>query len=343
MDTVTGHKDALLRQVRDALADGTITRDDLLTVAESKAPVPAHEHAYSVSKVLNTADVLFFLAGIILYGALAVAATEAGDQSWISSMVLLIPGLLLWAATYGLARRVAQSEVVKGFINALLLTGSLAVVSGGLLAVYRITSNTTTDATVAYASAAALVVLGGLHLLFDRSYRHPLLVVFGFYLLVAAFPVAMAGALAGAYDASGDIWTLVSMGTGVLLGYGGIVAARTTPGRSYLRGAFTPVGGVIVLGSAYLAAMTSDIAWIWQVILPLLIYSAFYYSIKRRSHHFLVTGSIFLALYLISMAFRYFSGIGASFCLVLSGVGLLVTAFLAITINKRYIAAASGS
>jgi K+ transporter len=71
--------------------------------------------------------------------------------------------------------------------------------------------------------------------------------------------------------------------------------------------------------------------------LPILIYAAFYLSIKHRNRQFLINGSFFLVLFIITMAFKYFAGLGAAFGLAVSAVALLATAFMASSINKRYI------
>ena len=224
---------------------------------------------------------------------------------------------------------------MKGLINALVLTGCLAVISGGMFAMSRLLGSSD-DSSVAYVYATALALLGGINLAFDRLFRHPIPVVLGMYLLISAFPAVLFGLLSNS-STTVDVWAIIFMGVGGLTAYGGRIVSKTAPGRSYLQGAFLPVASLLFLGSAYVASLTSDAAVIWQLALPLFIYGAFFYSVKRRSQNFLFTGSLFLALDLITLSFKYFSGIGVSFCLVLSAVALLGTAFLAIDINKRYI------
>lgn len=343
-------KDILLEMVRDGLENGSLTKADLTQfvdqakagdVAEpqlaksTSAPAKQTHEDESANKSLSVIDALFYLAGIILFAALGAAVAEVGSVSVLSSVILLVPGVLFWAGAYLFSKRPEQSENVKGLINALVLAGCLSVVSGGMVAASQLAGNAN-DASSAYVIATALAIFGGVQLAYDRIFRHAIPVVLGMYMLVAAFPTVLVGLLSSS-NPPVDVWTVIGMATGVLVGYGGVISSKTAPGRGYLKGAFYPVAGFAILGSAYVASLVSEAAVVWQIILPLLIYGAFFYSIKRRSQNFLLTGAAFLALFLITISFKYFVGLGASFCLILSAVALLGTAFLAININKRYI------
>ncbi len=343
-------KEILLEMVRDGLDSGAITKADLAEFVgptetsgtASVTPVKpmvlktkqrhAQEHA---NNALTVIDTLFYLAGIIIFASLGAAVAEVGTDVGTSSAILLVPGLIFWAGAYKFGKRSELSETTKGLVNALVLSGCLSVISGVMLAASQLVGSSA-DASAAYVFAAALALLGGVHLTYDKFFRHAIPVVLGMYLIIAAFPTVLFGLLANANPPI-DVWTVIFMGVGTLTAYGGIIASKTAPGRGYLKGAFLPVAGVLVLGSAYTASLASQAAVVWQVILPLLIYGAFFYSVKRRSQNFLFTGAMFLALDLITMSFKYFSGLGVSFCLILSAAALLGTAFLAIDINKRYI------
>lgn len=343
-------KEILLEMVRDGLDNGAITKADLAELAglPEHAETAAHKPETTVpapvkptvtadhpNNALTVIDTLFYLAGIIIYAALGAAVAELGTDSITGIFVLLFPGLIFWAGALKFGKQAEQSETSKGLVNALVLSGSLSVISGVMLAANHLVSNSN-DSSAAYVYAASLALLGGMHLTYDRFFRHAIPVVIGMYMIIAAFPTVLFGLLASS-NPTVDVWALIFMGVGGLAAYGGRIVSKTAPGREYLKGAFLPVAGVLVLGSAYVASLASQAAVVWQVFLPLLIYGAFFYSVKRRSQNFLFTGSLFLALDLITMSFKYFSGLGVSFCLILSAAALLGTAFLSININKRYI------
>ncbi len=352
-------KDTLLNSIRAGLAEGTITADDVraLVLSEDTSgvfqdqqttpapnPVPAQATGtlsdlsrQESGRRLSLVDVLFYLAGGILYASLMVMAFQAGsDSPGARISLMLVSGLCLWTLTFVLGRSGGHSENRDGFINAMLLTGCLAVISGGVMAAAEVSQSA--EDQFGYALASALLLLGGFHLFFDRLFRHTVLVVFGMFLVVSSFP-SFIGALIQGQDLPLDVWTLIGMGTGVLTAVAGRIASRTAPGRESLLDSFLSVAGFLVLGSVYGASIGSEAAGLWSIVLPLLIYAAFYLSIKRRSKNFLVTGSVFLVLFVITVAFKYFSGFGAAFSLLLSATALLGTAFMASNINNRYIKA----
>ena len=219
-------------------------------------------------------------------------------------------------------------------MNAVLLTGSLAVISGGVMTVLEVAGDS--EDSVSRALAVGFLVLGGLHLYFDRIFRHAILIVLGLFLCVAVFPATAAVFLAG-HNLPVDVWTAVGIATGGVTAIAGHLGAQTTPERRQLRSSFLSIAGFIVLCSVYAASVGSDAAVLWNITLPLFIYTAFYLSIRWRSKNFLVTGSFFLVLYIITVAFKYFSGFGAAFSLLISATALLATAFMASSINSRYI------
>ena len=357
-------KAALLAAVQDGLHNHVITDDDLrallpaLPVGQvgqvnpiSQVSQPANLAQVAINgataghaKKLSIVDVLFYLAGLVLYISLMVLTFQSGsDQPGMQIGVTLGSGLLLWTLVYILGREPGQSEsdTRQGLINALMLTGCLAVVTGGMTAAYYVVG---TDAATngnnpafAYAVAVALAILGAAHLAYDRILRHIILVVLGFLLICAAFPTVFIALLMGG-DVPADVWIMIGIATGLLIAGAGWLAAKTAPGREAVKNGFLSLAGFIVLGSMYAGNYASTVPVIWEIILPLTIYLAFFISIKRKSKNFLITGSFYMVLFLVGISFKYFSGLGAAFSLMLSAASLLGTALLATRINKRYIA-----
>ncbi len=350
-------KNVILGNIKEGLASGIISVQDLRNllppeisitepaepaepvetpVSQVLQPTPVQEETArpraETGKKLSLVDTLFYLAGGVLYASLMVMAFQAGADS--RAAIMLVCGVTLWALTFVLGRRQSSSENREGFVNAMLLTGCLAVISGGVMAASQVAQDL--NIQFGYVLAVALLLLGGMHLYLDRLFRHTILVVFGMFLVVAAFPSILSAMLSG-QNLPMDVWTLIGMGTGALTAAAGYVASHTAPGREHLRDSFSSIAAFFVLSSVYGASIGSEAAALWSIVLPLLIYGAFYLSIKRRSKNFLVTGSLFLVLFIITIAFRYFSGFGAAFSLLVSATALLATAFMASSINKRYI------
>jgi|GEM_PF-7061126 len=338
-------KQALLQSIKDALADKTIERSDLQAIlveqhppSELEPPVitaaPGLAPTESSAKKLSVTEVLFYLAGLILYAAIMVMAVQSGSTG-LQIIITLGSGLLIWTATFLLGTRQAITDLNQGLVNALMLTGSLAVSSGGFFAAFQVVGGAT-GSSLTFAVAVTQFLLGVFHIIYDRLFRHIILIVLGAMLLVATFPTLIIALLQGT-TVPADVWAVISISTGVLLAYAGRLASRTAPDRAHLQESFASFAAFIILGSIYAASFASSVAPFWEILLPFTIYAAFFVSIKRRSKQFLVTGSLFLVAFLMTISFKYFSGLGAAFSLILSAFSLLATAFVASNINKKYI------
>lgn len=341
-------RDHLLETVKQGLAEHLISRDDLsdllarpqsdgMEVPQIHAvePVDEHEIGQQDKHALGIVDILFDLAGIILFAALMTFSFQVGSDSSMHALIVLIPSLLFWSAAFFVGKQPAQNDTKQGLVHAMLLTGCLSLISGGFLLAYQVFGQVD-GGGLALIFAALLVMLSAAHVAFDRLLPNLILIVFSVFLFVAAFPTALGGLIASS-NPSADIWGLISIATGVLLAVAGRLASKSAIGREHLKDMFESLAGFIIVASIYGLGFAPTTGVFWQLVLPLAIYAAFFVSIKRRSKQFLVTGSLFLVIFLITISFRYFSGAGAAFCLILSAFSILATAFVAIGINKKYI------
>ncbi len=342
-------REQLLGEVEQALVNQLISAQDLEQVlsktSDGSAPVAKSESAMTPPALevtetkpkssLSVIDVLFYLAGVILFAALMTMVSQVGRDSLATRlMISLGAGLLFWTAAFVFNQQSAQNDTRAGLINSLLLTGSLSVVAGSFLLSFDLVGDQSTSSALAY--AGTLAILGVVHVLFDRILRNSVLIIFGLLLFVLAFPTAMVGLLASTKPPA-DVWGVIGIITAFLLAYGGRLASLSAPNRQSFKASFESLAGFTILASIYAMIFASSIVVLWELLLPLTIYLAFFISIKRRSKQFLVTGSLFLVVFLITISFKYFSGLGAAFSLVLSAFSILATAFVAASINKKYI------
>ena len=333
-------KEELLSSIKEGLASGEITSADLRTLThEEPANSGVVEAVAAVEKTsghkMSIVDGLFYVAGLILFVSLLVTSQQAAtDGSAVQAVILLGTGSLVWLLTYIFGTQPDQTDVKKGLVNSMMLTGCLTVIAGGISLAYSL--STGNGVSMGYYVTFVLLFLGLVHLLFDQGFRHIILIVFGLLLSVAVFPTFL-GTVLSESSVSSDIWAMVAIATGVMLAYAAKFASMALPERKSLYQPFLSLSSVIVLGAIYFASFAGEVAILWELLLPFMIYLAFFVSIKRRSRDFLFSGSLFLVLFLITVSFKYFSGLGVSFSLMLSALSLLATAFVASNINKKYI------
>lgn len=353
--TSTQSKEQLLETITQAIADNVITPDDLeqfiiapsmhyveaKQIATSEAIAPAAtpvapEAIHNVSDAshrLSAVEILFYIAGLILFAAIVSVIVQSWTDGNVFGHVLLSAGVgtLMWVTAFVLHNQ-RQTPIVEGLKNSLLLTGSLSLLFGGFIIANEVAGINSMFDFFPYALVFAVV--GILHLAFDRLVRSGLTLMLGILLLVMSFPVALFSFLQDA-NAPVDAWAAVMLVSCVLLAAATRVVARIDSERSGIGHSFDSLAAFFALLAMYIASFGEN-GIFWLFILIVSIIGLFYASIVRQEKSFLGSGSLFLIIAIITISFRYFSSFGVSFCLVMAAAGLLGTAAVATTINKTY-------
>lgn len=332
-------REEIITQIKEGLNTGLITESDIKSFIHEPALVPVEavvEEEVRKSERLSAVDIMFYVAGIVLYSALLSIIAQSWDSTG-DTIVLHVflsagIGMMLWAAAYYLIKDNKQTDVKRGLINALLLTGSLSVVTGGYIISNQLVGGFGEINFVA--GAITLAVVGGLHLAFDRLIRRDLTLLMGVLFSVAAFPALLFGLLKDT-DAPGDVWSLVLVGSAGLLAYATRVVTKLSRGREGARRAFDAFAAFLALIAMYISSF-GDYGSLWLIGLLLGVLGIFYLSVMSQNRHLLGNASFFLVLTVITISFKYFSGFGVTTSLIMATIGLLGSAAVASSINKKY-------
>lgn len=332
-------REEIITQIKEGLNTGLITESDIKSFIHEPALVPVEavvEEEVHKSERLSAVDIMFYVAGIVLYSALLSIIAQSWDSTG-DTIVLHVflsagIGMMLWAAAYYLIKDNKQTDVKRGLINALLLTGSLSVVTGGYIISNQLVGGFGEINFVA--GAITLAVVGGLHLAFDRLIRRDLTLLMGVLFSVAAFPALLFGLLKDT-DAPGDVWSLVLVGSAGLLAYATRVVTKLSRGREGARRAFDAFAAFLALIAMYISSF-GDYGSLWLIGLLLGVLGIFYLSVMSQNRHLLGNASFFLVLTVITISFKYFSGFGVTTSLIMATIGLLGSAAVASSINKKY-------
>ena len=332
-------REEIITQIKEGLNTGLITESDIKSFIHEPALVPVEavvEEEVRKSERLSAVDIMFYVAGIVLYSALLSIIAQSWDSTG-DTIVLHVflsagIGMMLWAAAYYLIKDNKQTDVKRGLINALLLTGSLSVVTGGYIISNQLVGGFGEINFVA--GAITLAVVGGLHLAFDRLIRRDLALLMGVLFSVAAFPALLFGLLKDT-DAPGDVWSLVLVGSAGLLAYATRVVTKLSRGREGARRAFDAFAAFLALIAMYISSF-GDYGSLWLIGLLLGVLGIFYLSVMSQNRHLLGNASFFLVLTVITISFKYFSGFGVTTSLIMATIGLLGSAAVASSINKKY-------
>ena len=324
------NKSEILTLVATSLKSGTITKSDLRTIMDGHE---VKSTTQSTSR-LSAVDIMFYIAAIVLFAAIVALI----GQSWDSGATVRIflsagVGTLFWTTALLLLRADEETDMRRGMTGALLLSGSLSLIAGGFIIANEFVDYTDFHF---YATAITLLLLGVLHLIFGWQIKRDLITLMGVLLSVAAFPVLLFGLLS---ESSVPMFVncLITAFGGGLLAYASRVASRI--GLSSPRGerAFDPISAFAVLMSLYGASYDNGTGALWLFVLIAGIIGLFYLSIVMQDKLMLGNGSFFMVLAIITVSFRYFSGYGVATSLFIGAIGLIGTAMVATTINRRYI------
>ncbi len=331
------NKQEILAEIQESLKSGVITETDIKTfitpqpqvTMAAQAPEPANKH-----EKLSAVDVMFYIAGIVLFSAIMSIIVQSWDEGNALVHILLSAGVGagLWSIAYKLIKSTAQSDVRKGLINSLLLTGSLSVIAGGYIITNELIGGFGEVNFIP--GAIMLAVIGGVHIGFDKLIKRDLTLLMGVLLCVMSFPALLFGFLQNA-DVPTDVWSVILIISSGLLAYATRVVAKINPDRQKIHSSFDAFAAFLSLASMY-ASSFGDYGVLWLGVLVAGVFGIFYLSIISQNKHLLGNASFFLVLTVITISFKYFSGYGATTSLILAAVGLLGSAAIASSINKKY-------
>ncbi len=349
-------KDEILHEVAEALDAGVLTQDDVRVLVghrrATNGPTPSQAETTQSTTLdvrpvqsvlppdedkpskLTAVDVMFYVAGIVLFAAIMsmIVQSQDGDSVILRLGLSIGLGSLMWALALYLKRSLTQTDIRRGLLNSLLLTGSLCLIVGGYIINNELTSSYGSLDLVS--GSVVLMFLAAAHVLFDRYVRRDLILLMGVLLGASAFSTLVIGLLRD-IDLSFDVYAVIFGATALLMAYATRVAAKIYPARSSLRTSLDGFAAFIVLGSMFVASF-GDYSVVWLVLLVCSVLGLFYLSILAQNRHLLGNAALFLVVAIITISFKYFSDTGATTSLIISAFGLLGSAAAAATINRKY-------
>ena len=343
------NKAELVNDLHEAFLAGVITEADLQSFL-SVQPQPVVVQPVLEQQIepvthkdnrLSAVDVIFYIAGIVLFAAIVSVIVQSWNDGNAVSHIALSAGIgsVLWAIVYYLIRKSPQSEIRQGLINSMLVTGSLLIITGSYIIVNQMTNGFNSLGLIP--GAIMLAVIGGVHIAYDRLVKKDFVLLLGILLSVAAFPTLIFGFLQNAQPPP-DVYAVIEIAAAGLLTYATRVVAKINPGRNGIRIAFDGVAAFLILGTMY-ASSFDNYGVIWLILLIASVFGIFYLSITMQNKNLLGSGSFFLVLTVVTISFKYFSGYGVTTSLIIATIGLLGSAFTAASINKKYFKRPLGS
>jgi len=330
-------KEEILADLQEGLNSGVLTESDIkpfISTPQQEVVITRVVEPENKPEKLSAVDVMFYIAGIVLFSTIMSIIVQSWDDGnpFVHILLSAFIGMGLWSIAYYLIKSPFQNDIRKGLTNALLLTGSLLVVVGGYITTNEIIGGF--DEVNYIPAAFAFAVLGGLHIGFDKLIKRDLILLMGVLLAVSSFPALLFGFLQNA-DVPMDVWAIILIISSGILVYATRVVAKMNPDRTKIHNSFDSFAAFLALMSMYVASY-SDYGVLWIGVLIAAVFGIFYLSIVLQNKHLLGNGSFFMVLTIITISFKYFSGFGITFSLIVATLGLLGSAAIASSINKKY-------
>lgn len=327
-------KQELLSELREAQEAGVLTSDDLMPfISESSKNDSSEAVTHDTASKLSAVDILFYIAGIILFAAILSLIAQTWESGALLHIIVSVGSAAgMWSLAVYLIKSPLTSDLRNGLINSLLLTGSLLSIVGGYILVNEVLGGY--DEINFFAAGVMFLILGAIHAGLDHIVQKKLILLMGILLAVASIP-AVIFELLQSVEAIFDVWVGTIMLAAALLPLATSTVAKLYPKQESIKNSFDGFASFLILACMYVASF-GDYSGLWYILLVGSIIGLFYLSIVAKNKQFLGSGSIFMVLTIITLSFKYFSGLGVTTSLIIAAAGLLGTAAVASNISKKY-------
>ena len=289
--------------------------------------------------VLSVTEVMFYAAGVITYAALFTLSTQLfGDTGGLAGGILfLIAGVGAWGLVIALGNqdKPRNNDTFEGGVNATSLFGSLSLITSVSMLTDQLNVSLALDGrTSLLVIAIALVLTSALHAWYAFISKRTFVLLIGLLLLVSAFLATMMALL---YEVtSPSVWATVVIVASLSLTR---ITRLINPLYVHrdINTSFDTLAAVVAFSAMYIASFAASDGGVWLILIIFAIFGQFYLSIQQQSKKALGVASFFLIVTIITIAFRYFSGFNVTFALLISAFGVLGSAIIASSINKKYI------
>ena len=324
------NKQALLQQLSALVDSGEVTEDEVLEAIGAKQHSPVAVTSNIASRL---SAVLYFIGGGVVFLGLAFLIAQEWRHFGTSMKIFVTLGSGISAFVVGVLfsqqKRLGAAGPAFFLLSALLLPV-------GLFVTYD-EAGVNVDMLSAQIQIASILFAAyvGAYAVIRKNVLLTFAFIFGSWLFFAVTDQMVTSA---PYI---DNWSFINyriLFAGLaymLIGYSFVGSDREVlTGWLYTFGVFGFLGAGFALGE-----WKPNQSLFWEAIYPGLVFGIIFISTHIKSRIFLVFGSLALGAYLTKITAEYFSdSLGWAFSLVIVGFLLMGVAYLAVRVNRRYVA-----
>jgi hypothetical protein len=324
------NKQQLLQDMSALLDSGELTEKEILDAIGVKQQSAA---ANSASLASRLSAVLYYIGGGVVFLGLVFLIAQEWQHFGMTMKIFVTLGAGIAAFIVGVLfshqKRLGAAGPAFFLISAMLLPV-------GLLVTYDETGINVDQLSVQLQIASILfAVYLGAYSVIRKNVLITFTFIFGSWLFFAVTDYMVMGA------PMIDNWSFINyriLFAGLaymLLGYSFVGSEREV-----LTGWLYTFGVIGFLGAGFaLGEWKPNQSVFWEAVYPGLVFGIIFISTHIKSRIFLIFGSLALGAYLTKITAEYFSdSLGWAFSLVIIGFLLMGVAYLAVRVNRRYVA-----
>ncbi|HEU5114499.1 MAG TPA: DUF2157 domain-containing protein [Candidatus Paceibacterota bacterium] len=316
-------KERTLSFIREQMASGMITPEDLANISK---PATVHE-ADAPSR--NVTRVLYGIGAVIAVIGVSILLAEHWDE--IGFLGRVVPTLGIAVATF-VAGILFKNSQQKPLSEAMLGISAILAPLGSYVFLHEI--GITLDWAVQLCLALVWAVLfAGATWLTRRS--APVLATVGF--ATWAYYAFLLHIVDVAYGGDDFIkWATIVLGIAYILiayGYASIAGdPEETREKQSVRGILYDFGTLAILGAGI------DLGGVFDLFYVLPVFAGFYGSVYLKSRGMLILSALFLVAYIIKLTSKYFvDSVGWPVALIVIGFLVIAVGYLTFYLNRKYI------
>jgi hypothetical protein len=329
------NKDQLLQELSALVESGDLTEREVLDAIGSELPEPGPKELRTdkTSLASRLSAVLYFIGGGVVF--LGMVFLIAQEWSHFSSSMKIFVTLGSGIAAFVVGVLFSNQERLGAAGPAFFLISAL-LLPGGLFVTYD-EAGINVDQLVIQIQIAG--ILFAAYLAGYAVIRKNVLLIFAFIFgswLFFAITNQMVRGAPMIDDWSFINYRILFVGLAyMLLGYSFVGSDREgLTSWLYAFGVFGFLGAGFALGEW---KPTQNV--FWEAVYPGLVFGIIFLSTHLKSRIFLIFGSLALGAYLTKITAEYFSdSLGWAFSLVIVGFLLMGVAYLAVRVNRHYVA-----
>ena len=331
-------KEEALQFIKTLAEQKIVTKEELDLAFESGSGIKKN---FVLTKKLSFNEILYYIGGGVVFLGIAILLTDNWTTIGFGTKVLSTLGAGVIAYFTGVLFSRGDSDRTEAIGSAFYLISALVLPMGLYVIIDEAGFNAKSYGSQSLISATLLITYLISYFVLRKNIFTLFIILFGTWLFFSLTSIMIMESTYFAiskyyeYRAKYYEYRVLTVGiTYMLIGY-----AFSKKGFVSLSNYLYDFGIIGFLGSALLLSdWKPNQSVLWELIYPGLIFGTLFLSVHIKRKSFLISGTLFLMLYILKLTSEYFSsGLGWPLTLVITGLAMISVGYLSFSLKKKYL------